>query len=92
MNNNDKIALVLFALLCIALMWVTIDNYEKKFEVTIKDVTPLHELMDERVCYSPFDVYHVAEYTITEDNLTLITSHGRVYHVEDCRLAIGDTP
>ncbi len=88
MNTIDKIALLIIIVIPVYVIAMVIKNNNPDIE----QVTPLHQLQQERVCYSPFDVYHVAEYTITEDNLTLITSHGRVYHLEDCRLAIGDTP
>ena len=35
-------------------------------------------------CYSPHDVYKVYDYEIVDDNKTLITSHGRIYHISEC--------
>ena len=35
-------------------------------------------------CYSPHDVYKVYDYEIADDNTTLITSHGRIYHMSEC--------
>ena len=35
-------------------------------------------------CYSPHDVYKVYDYEIVDDNTTLITSHGRIYHMSEC--------
>ena len=37
------------------------------------------------ICYSSHDIYEVHAYDIADDNETLITSHGRIYHIEDCR-------
>ena len=53
---------------------------------TIEQVTPLQEVQEVRKCYSPFDIYLTDSYEIFDDNKTLITGHGRVYNIDDCRL------
>ena len=53
---------------------------------TIEQVTPLQEVQEVRKCYSPFDIYLTDSYEIVDDNKTLITSHGRVYNLDDCNV------
>ena len=53
---------------------------------TIDQITPLQEVQETRYCTSAFDNYYTDNYEIVDDNKTLITSHGRVYHLEDCPL------
>ena len=51
---------------------------------TVTSITPLHMVQQPMLCTSPFDKYVAYEYELVDDNVTLITSHGRVYNVVDC--------
>ena len=45
---------------------------------------PMQPKQQTMTCYSPHDVYKVYDYEIADDNTTLITSHGRIYHMSEC--------
>jgi hypothetical protein len=71
LKHAELIGMALIAL------WFGLYTYAQKPDTT-RGQPPL-------TCYSEHDVYKVYDYTIADDNTTLITSHGRIYHIEACR-------
>ena len=89
LNNGELLAVGMYTIVALILVGcVTSFIYLMSIiELpAIDQITPLQTVQEVRKCYSPFDIYLTDSYEIVDDNKTLITGHGRVYNIDDCRL------